>query len=473
MKTPSSSVSSSSPVVVLDAANVSTLVRGTVRVGRLQSAINHFEELGIRCIAFAPAYWVKGKTLTPRGGGRMQQSAEMELDQKAEMLLVQQLVAAEKVVLTPPQAHDDLFIIDYAIKHNGFVVTNDMFRDHVANKTLFHGKELTEAWVKAHCMTFTFVGTEFLPSSHHMTLLLKPQQPTSSSQSSVATTHRNTILKQPTQPPKMSPQMTKTMGSSKDNQARVAALTINTSMRSGSSSSLHSGYDSDARVEQPTKAQTPSSSSGKKQPMAAFRKKSSDSTSSSVSPVEAHAARVTNHDTNNHPAAPRAKTPQSKPSTPQRPTKEKPPTNIYKSLDNDDSNGPSGSNSDNDDDEKGRGTKVNVLEEWKILQSMIAQHQATSGNNQSPVLSPAVSPRRKAIESTNQDEDDAVDVKAPLSPSQKKRLRRRLTNQKKVPAMVYRGKQLALAVVGVGVPLLVGLVLNVVFSRAKGSAQGP
>ncbi|RHY91534.1 hypothetical protein DYB37_006147 [Aphanomyces astaci] len=125
-------MTTSQSLVVLDAANVATVVRGAVRIQRLQHAIDHFESLGIRCIAFAPGYWVKSKTLTPRS--RSQQSAEMELDQKAEMAAVQELVLLEKVVLTPPQAHDDLFIIDYAMKHDGFVVTNDMFRDHVANK---------------------------------------------------------------------------------------------------------------------------------------------------------------------------------------------------------------------------------------------------------------------------------------------------------------------------------------------------
>ncbi|RHY09206.1 hypothetical protein DYB30_007060 [Aphanomyces astaci] len=132
-------MTTSQSLVVLDAANVATVVRGAVRIQRLQHAIDHFESLGIRCIAFAPGYWVKSKTLTPRS--RSQQSAEMELDQKAEMAAVQELVLLEKVVLTPPQAHDDLFIIDYAIKHDGFVVTNDMFRDHVANKVIGHQKQ--------------------------------------------------------------------------------------------------------------------------------------------------------------------------------------------------------------------------------------------------------------------------------------------------------------------------------------------
>ncbi|KDO26818.1 hypothetical protein SPRG_08108 [Saprolegnia parasitica CBS 223.65] len=152
------------PVVVLDAANIATLVRGTVRIDRLQSALDHFDALGVRVIAFAPGYWLRSKTSTPR---TRQCSPEMENDQRAEMALVQALVEAEKIVLTPPQAHDDFFMIDYAMKHNGYVVTNDMFRDHVAKKMQFHGRELTEAWIRSNCITFTFVGTEFLPSAEH------------------------------------------------------------------------------------------------------------------------------------------------------------------------------------------------------------------------------------------------------------------------------------------------------------------
>ncbi|OQR93572.1 dnaJ-like subfamily C member 25-like [Achlya hypogyna] len=154
------------PVVVLDAANIATLTRGTVRVQRLVSALDHFEALGVRVIAFAPGYWIRSKAPTPRT--RPLSTVETEMDQRTEMALVQALVDQERVVLTPPQAHDDFFLIDYAMKHDGFIVSNDMFRDHVAKKMQFHGRNLTEAWIRSRCITFTFVGTEFLPNAEHM-----------------------------------------------------------------------------------------------------------------------------------------------------------------------------------------------------------------------------------------------------------------------------------------------------------------
>ncbi|GMG14947.1 unnamed protein product [Phytophthora fragariaefolia] len=55
----------------------------------------------------------------------------METDDWA---LLSELVQKDHVILTPSQAHDDFYVIDYAVKYDGFIVTNDMFRDHVANK---------------------------------------------------------------------------------------------------------------------------------------------------------------------------------------------------------------------------------------------------------------------------------------------------------------------------------------------------
>ncbi|ETI39830.1 hypothetical protein, variant 2 [Phytophthora nicotianae CJ01A1] len=89
----------------------------------------------------------------------------METDDWA---LLNELVQKDHVILTPSQAHDDFYVIDYAVKYNGFIVTNDMFRDHVSNKRTFHGKRLTSSWVRSHCIDFTFVGKEFMPNPRAM-----------------------------------------------------------------------------------------------------------------------------------------------------------------------------------------------------------------------------------------------------------------------------------------------------------------
>eukprot|EP00644_Phytophthora_capsici_P017240 jgi/Phyca11/529754/estExt2_fgenesh1_pm.C_PHYCAscaffold_480069 len=89
----------------------------------------------------------------------------METD---DWVLLNDLVQKDHVILTPSQAHDDFYVIDYAVKYDGFIVTNDMFRDHVSNKRAFHGKRLTTNWVRSHCIDFTFVGDEFMPNPRAM-----------------------------------------------------------------------------------------------------------------------------------------------------------------------------------------------------------------------------------------------------------------------------------------------------------------
>jgi hypothetical protein len=137
-------------VVVFDAANISTLARSTVHIARLQSAMAYFETMGIRCIAFAPGYWLKSRGWgTPRSHEKEtahdpQQRCTVVESEMATIKKVQEMVDYQKLVLTPPQTHDDLFMIDYAIKHDGYIVTNDMFRDHILNK-------VSQACVSVEC----------------------------------------------------------------------------------------------------------------------------------------------------------------------------------------------------------------------------------------------------------------------------------------------------------------------------------
>ncbi|EQC38538.1 hypothetical protein SDRG_04244 [Saprolegnia diclina VS20] len=157
-------------LVVLDAANVATITAGNLQIDRVRAALDYFARLQLRCVAFAPRYWLDGTKY-------FQDEASLEK--------VRALVAEAKLVLTPPQAHDDYYVIDYAIKHDGFVVTNDMFRDHCMQKRRFHGQVLTSAWVKSHCIDFTFVVDEFLPNSQ---LMDKVQRATKSGGDNARTT---------------------------------------------------------------------------------------------------------------------------------------------------------------------------------------------------------------------------------------------------------------------------------------------
>ncbi|KAE9007999.1 hypothetical protein PF005_g7586 [Phytophthora fragariae] len=154
-------------VVVIDGANVSCQKDGKARISKLAAAIQYFRSLGVasgrypvNCVAFAPNFWLNVK---PTPGAR--ENGAMETD---DWTLLNELVQKDHVILTPSQAHDDFYVIDYAVKYDGFIVTNDMFRDHVSNKRSFQGKRLTSTWVRSHCIDFTFVGREFMPNPRAM-----------------------------------------------------------------------------------------------------------------------------------------------------------------------------------------------------------------------------------------------------------------------------------------------------------------
>ena len=52
---------------------------------------------------------------------------------------------------------------DFEIGHDGYIVTNDQYRDHIQT---FEGaeREQQRAWAKSRLVSFTFVGDEFLPN---------------------------------------------------------------------------------------------------------------------------------------------------------------------------------------------------------------------------------------------------------------------------------------------------------------------
>ncbi|CEG47481.1 Uncharacterized conserved protein [Plasmopara halstedii] len=153
-------------VVVLDGANVACQKDGKVQISKLAAAIEYFRSLkisadcySVKCLAFAPNFWLNVKPTSNRST-----PSESEAIEDNDRALLCNLVQKDYVILTPSQAHDDFYVIDYAVKHNGFIVTNDLFRDHVANKRTFRGRRLTSKWVRLHCIDFTFVGREFMPN---------------------------------------------------------------------------------------------------------------------------------------------------------------------------------------------------------------------------------------------------------------------------------------------------------------------
>lgn len=60
--------------------------------------------------------------------------------------MLQQLVVEGYVIGTPPQDYDDSYCIEYARSHDGYVITNDLFRDYVEKKANSEDKKAAKNW---------------------------------------------------------------------------------------------------------------------------------------------------------------------------------------------------------------------------------------------------------------------------------------------------------------------------------------
>jgi len=81
-----------------------------------------------------------------------------------DVKLLRDLVSQGLLIGTPPQDYDDSYCIRYAQSHGGYVVTNDMYRDHVSAIKDRQTRETQRNWTKSHLISYTFVGDEFLPN---------------------------------------------------------------------------------------------------------------------------------------------------------------------------------------------------------------------------------------------------------------------------------------------------------------------
>eukprot|EP01138_Halocafeteria_seosinensis_P009217 gb/GECG01009419.1/.p1 GENE.gb/GECG01009419.1/~~gb/GECG01009419.1/.p1 ORF type:complete len:449 (+),score=60.01 gb/GECG01009419.1/:1-1347(+) len=149
--------------VVVDGANVALSGTGAddsgswehCDISRIQTVIRYYRSKGLRCFAFLPQFWAK-----PSGRERPWNPND-----------IKKMVEQKLIVLTPAQTHDDHFIIGYAKERDGFVVTNDMFRDHIAKADNTSEQEAMRSWCSERIIPYTFVGDEFVPEPSKMTNL--------------------------------------------------------------------------------------------------------------------------------------------------------------------------------------------------------------------------------------------------------------------------------------------------------------
>lgn len=172
----SSSQARSKCLIVLDAPNIAMrhgMSQQQFSSQGVRLAVDYFRALGHRVVAFIPDYMLKDEKEQLAARRSQPRSANLTLDNNSpnvckipdDIAMLRAMVHEGVLVPTPPQDYDDSYCIQYAGLHNGCVVTNDLFRDHVQNmEGPRERKEAMRTWLKAHQISFTWVRNEFLPN---------------------------------------------------------------------------------------------------------------------------------------------------------------------------------------------------------------------------------------------------------------------------------------------------------------------
>lgn len=152
-------------LIVIDAPNVA-MRHGKGKVfscAGIELAVKYFRGLGHRVVAFIPDYMLQSdeaRAQHEEDGGTLT-AAKIPDD----VALLARMVQEGVLVPTPSQDYDDSYSIQYAGLHDGCVVTNDLFRDHIENMVGPRERKVAmRAWLRAHQISYSWVRNEFMPN---------------------------------------------------------------------------------------------------------------------------------------------------------------------------------------------------------------------------------------------------------------------------------------------------------------------
>eukprot|EP01031_Cornospumella_fuschlensis_P030979 gene30979-37442_t len=104
------------PLIIVDAANVGWAYgKHQFMAEGVEIAIHTLQRMQIDVLAFLPVSYVHAKTYAKRSHHNV----------------LQKLIDQKLVSLVPSGESDDAYILNYARAHNAFIISNDMYRDHL------------------------------------------------------------------------------------------------------------------------------------------------------------------------------------------------------------------------------------------------------------------------------------------------------------------------------------------------------
>jgi len=154
---------------VLDAANISMRHGSKKKFSTLgiALAINYLTtRFSNRCrfAAFLPEYLLDADKIAAKWRAHKLGIKQVKFQELPDnVLYLQELEHDGILYTTPSQDYDDSYQIEYARRHGGVIVTNDLFRDAVL-KLKPHMRSVLRVWMKSHLLSYTFVADEFCPN---------------------------------------------------------------------------------------------------------------------------------------------------------------------------------------------------------------------------------------------------------------------------------------------------------------------
>eukprot|EP00903_Cladosiphon_okamuranus_P014164 g13163.t1 len=155
------------PLVVIDVPNVAMRhgLNKKFSCKGVQMAIEYFRTAGHRVLGFLPDYYLDLKRTNGLERAKKLGVAEVKASRLPDdVQLLQRLVEDGLIVATPPQDYDDSYCIKYAMARDGYVVTNDLYRDHIKGIDGRKKADAARRWIKTRCISYTFVVDEFFPN---------------------------------------------------------------------------------------------------------------------------------------------------------------------------------------------------------------------------------------------------------------------------------------------------------------------
>lgn len=148
-------VDRSKVLIVLDCANIGWEYGiDSFSVLGMQLAMDYLMAMEVDIKAFLPASYMR------KNGRRAFNPSE-------DVSLLDKLTADRTLCVVPSGDSDDAYILNYARENNGFVVSNDQYRDHISSLSNPSVQLSMRMWLQENRCGYSFSGSDFVlnPSS--------------------------------------------------------------------------------------------------------------------------------------------------------------------------------------------------------------------------------------------------------------------------------------------------------------------